>query len=294
VTERCRICSGGDFAALAGYEHAYLAKCNTCGLVFSARTPTGEELQAHYSHKYSNKYAPDVWVSPITRLRLKELASEFEAFRETGRILDVGCGQGLLLEEAKSQGWSCYGTEYSEDAIDFGRARGFEMHSGELKADSFEPNSFDVVALTEVIEHMSNPLEDLLTVSGFLRDGGLLYLTTPNFNSLSRRTLGAQWNVIEYPAHLCYFTPSTIGKLAREAGFYVKRLDTTGVSISRLKKSLLGQPHPEISPGDADEQIRNVLESSPSGALLKRTVNHALTGLGVGDAIKAFLVKGVS
>lgn len=191
VTEKCCICSGGDFAALAGYEHAYLAKCKTCGLVFSARTPTGEELQAHYSHKYSNKYAPDVWVSPITRLRLKELVSEFEPFRETGRILDVGCGQGLLLEEAKSQGWSCYGTEYSEDAIDFGRARGFVMHVGELKADSFEPNSFDVVALTEVVEHMSNPLEDLRTVSGFLRDGGFLYLTTPNFNSLSRRTLGA-------------------------------------------------------------------------------------------------------
>lgn len=289
----CPSCGRERPSRLKKFHSVSLAKCGGCGFVFADMTPTGEELADHYAHKYANKYSPDAWVSPTTRKRLTELVATFEQFRTHGRLLDVGCGQGLLLEAAASQNWHPFGTEYSADAIEFGRSRGFEMWDGELLKDSYPADYFDVIVMTEVIEHMVEPGRDLSLVMNFVRPGGLLYLTTPNFDSLSRRVLGDRWNVIEYPAHLGYFSPSSLEHLCNRCGFDSELIETTGFSPTRFKKSLLGQEHSQIAPNDADELVRRALEGGRVASGVKIAVNRGLTLGRLGDGLKGYFIKRV-
>lgn len=287
----CRVCGSDRVEALRGYESAFLVRCRKCECVFADPLPTGQELEEHYAHKYENKYRKESWTSDVTRKRLVEIVGDFEIFRESGRMLDVGCGKGLLLESAKKQGWECYGTEYSEDALALGREQGFTMHRGELSEDTYPAGFFDVIVMTEVIEHLTDPFLEMEKVVSFLRRGGCLYLTTPNFGSLSRRILGTKWNVIDYPAHLHYFCPRTMALLASRLGCRVQVCETTGISLSRFATSVSKEQHLEIKPSDADEKIRSLLESSPRTILLKRGVNKVLSQLSLGDALKVQFVK---
>ena len=97
----CHICSTYCPNELSGFESAWLKKCSECGLVFDSRTPSSEELDAHYrNYSYSSlKLCPDV-----TERSFDRLLSSFENFRSSGRILDIGCGQGDFLHSAKNMG----------------------------------------------------------------------------------------------------------------------------------------------------------------------------------------------
>ena len=287
----CPCCETSNLVPLRGYESSYLRRCKQCRFVYAAKVPTALELEEHYAHKYDKKYVPDAWVSKTTRNRLAELIASFSSYRDTNRLLDVGCGRGLLLEAAQDAGWGCFGTEYSTDAISLGVDRGFTMHEGELRDDTFPHEHFDVIVMTEFIEHMPRPRDAMLTISRLSRMGGLLYLTTPNFDSLSRRILRSKWNVIEYPAHLSYFGAETLTKLLESCGLSLVKIQSTGFSPTRFKKSLLGQEHPTTASTDADERVRSALEASWQARLLKRAINRGLSMARLGDTLKVEFVK---
>jgi hypothetical protein len=143
-----------------------------------------------------------------------------------------------------------------------------------------------VVTAFEVFEHLRDPVQEASELARVLRRGGLLYATTPNFNSLSRRLLGPRWNVIEYPEHLCYFSPKSIERWLSASGFTREQIETTGLSVGRLRRSL-GAAHVG---GDAqvetDEALRTAIESSPLLSRGKRLVNAALSTAGLGDTLK--------
>src|SRR5947207_2946364 len=111
---KCLICDSHKISPLKGYEKHDLAKCKNCGFVFMRAIPTIEELKNHYD-TYS--YDETQYLSPLTIDSYNSLLDEFEKFRKTNKILDVGCGVGFFLETAKKRGWEVYGTEYSKKAI---------------------------------------------------------------------------------------------------------------------------------------------------------------------------------
>jgi 2-polyprenyl-3-methyl-5-hydroxy-6-metoxy-1,4-benzoquinol methylase len=75
------------------------------------------------------------------------------------------------------------------------------MHQGALDPVNYGPEFFDVITSIEMTEHINTPVEDVSRMATILRRHGLLYITIPNFNSLSRRLLKSRWNIIEYPEH---------------------------------------------------------------------------------------------
>src|SRR4051812_43133489 len=174
-------------------------------MVFAGRMPTDTELAAYYQD-YGHAWQD----SPITRKRYAEVLDSLEPYRDRNRLLDVGCGAGYFLEEARSRNWEVHGTEYSGLALEVGRGKRLNVVQAPMRLGVFEPDSFDVVTAFEVFEHVSDPMAEAKVVAHVLRDGGALYLTVPNFNALSRRLLGPRWNVIDYPEHLCYFTSTTV------------------------------------------------------------------------------------
>ena len=284
--ESCLVCSGTKLQPLKGYEHAHLCQCKNCGFVFSKRIPTEEELVKHYEG-----YGRDDYLSPITIKRYEELLDSFEPFRKNNRILDVGCGIGYFLEVAKRKGWEVYGTEFTDEAVKICKEKGISLQQGVLDPSNYGEGFFDVITSIEVIEHINNPITETKNIHKLLRKGGLFYFTTPNFNALSRLYLKEKYNVICYPEHLCYYTPSTIKKLMKKVGFKKKKVQTTGVSITRIKTSQGNSSQKYISESSDDEQIRQKIESNRLLGLAKRLVNASLTFFGVGNSLKGHFIK---
>jgi hypothetical protein len=134
-------------------------------------------------------------------------------------------------------------------------------------------------------------VEDVSNMAVILRPRGQLYVTTPNFNSLSRRLLKGRWNIIEYPEHLSYYTPATITALLRKCGFERVEARTTGVSLTRWKTSLKMSDEKLISADSGDERVRVMMEESRVLRTVKRLLDYALTVSGSGDSMKILARK---
>ena len=284
----CLVCGNTNLNPIALFEKDYLVKCGNCGFVFCLRIPTMGELNETYS-----KYGRNDYLSPITIMRYNELLDKMEPLRKNNRLIDVGCGIGYFLDVAKQRGWEVYGTEYTDNAIEICTKKGIKMQQGALDSKNYEPGYFDVVTSFEVMEHINNPNIEVEHFNKILRPGGLLYITTPNFNGFSRHIAKADWNIVNYPEHLSYYTPKTIKWLMNLHGFKTKKILTTGVSITRIKTSLKISDQKYISPTSDDEKIRNAFEKNPFMGSVKKGLNGILSMLGKGDSLKAYFEKSV-
>ena len=285
--DHCLICSAVELENLPGYEKDYLCQCKACNFVFSRRIPTSEELNAHYEG-----YGRADYLSPITIKRYHELLDKMEKYRKTNRLLDVGCGIGYFLEVAKERGWEVYGTEFTDKAVEICEAKGINMQQGVLDPKHYDAESFDVITSFEVIEHINNPQPELANFHSLLRKGGLVYATTPNFNSLLRYRLKGAYNNICYPEHLSYYTPATLKKVFNSAGFKALSIEATGISITRLRQGTgKTEVTNAISQQSEDEQLRVAMEEKTYLQIAKKLANGILTMLGVGDSLKGWFTK---
>jgi 2-polyprenyl-3-methyl-5-hydroxy-6-metoxy-1,4-benzoquinol methylase len=284
----CFVCNSLNISALKGYERHDLVKCRECSFVFMRAIPTLAELENHYS-TYS--YGGEKFLSPVTVKSYNIILDEFEKYRKNNRILDVGCGVGFFLEQAKNRGWDVYGTEYSNKAIEICREKGIDMKEGVLVSGNFDIADFDVITSFEVIEHINNPVDEIKEVKKLLRKGGLFYCTTPNFNSLLRFYLKETYDIINYPEHLSYYTGKTLSSLLQNAGFKKKKILTTGLSLTMLKNSRGKVKEKRISEHSSDEKLRNDIEKKWYLGVAKKMVNGMLTVTSSGMALKGYFEK---
>lgn len=293
----CLLCESKNIKALKGYEKHYLVKCSNCDFVFTERIPTLEELIKHYEGYGRNDY-----LSPITIKRYHELLDSFEPYRKTNKLIDVGCGIGHFLSIAKERGWEVYGTEFTDEAIEICEKKGIKMQQGVLNPENYNSEEFDIICSFEVIEHIYNPLQEVANFNKILRVGGAAYITTPNFNSISRRYLKADWSVIEYPEHLSYYTAKTLNKVFNDHGFKKKWIQTTGVSVTRLKgtldrrkdknkEELRDTPMELVGAQTPDEALRQKFENNRILGFAKSSLNSILTTAKIGDSMKALFEK---
>lgn len=289
----CLICNSINLSKLDGYTKYSLVKCADCGFVFMQQIPTADELEKHYSN-YS--YSREQYLSPITIKNYNILLDEFEKYRSTNRLLDIGCGMGFFLEQAKKRGWEVYGTEYSTKAVEINRAKGINMLEGQLNSAAFSEKEFDIITSFEVIEHINNPQEEVKHIYNLLRNGGLFYCTTPNFNSILRFYLKEDYNVIGYPEHLSYYTKKTLNKLLIDNGFSKIKTYAHGISITRFEtskaqKNTTSEPTVIIGDQTADEKIRVQMDKKPYLLYAKNVANFFLSATGLGMGLKGYYEK---
>lgn len=286
--KNCLICNSSLLKPLRGYESKYLQKCKNCGFVFIYKIPTKEELDTYYA---TYAYSGDDYISEITIKRYNELLDSFEPFRQTNKLLDIGCGRGYFLEVAKKRGWQVYGTEYSQKAIEICINKGFSMNQGKLNENNYSLEEFDIITSFEVIEHINNPLEEISIIKKLLRKEGLFYCTTPNFNSLSRYYLKAEYNIICYPEHLSYYTKNTLKYLLNNNGFTLKKIETTGISFARIQSSITHKNSDLVGAKSIDEKVRSKFEKNFFMKFLKASINKLLSLTNTGSALKGYFVK---
>jgi len=298
---KCLVCGSSNLKWLKDYERYGMFKCRDCSFVFIERIPTAEELDAMYS---SYSYNREAVLSPVTVKSYNLLLDEFEKYRKTNKILDMGCGRGWFLLEAKKRGWEVYGTEFSKKAVEICTNNGIVMEK-----EKFDCDDFDIITLFEVIEHINNPNEILSSIYIMLRKEGLFYCTTPNFNSLLRYYLKADYNIIGYPEHLSYYTKSTLNKVARNNAFKPFKFLSTGISLERIKvskekaakrkeaefpsenKTEKALPKKTVSIESSDEVLRESIECKWYLGLAKVVINKLLTWTNTGITLKGYYIK---
>jgi 2-polyprenyl-3-methyl-5-hydroxy-6-metoxy-1,4-benzoquinol methylase len=138
----------------------------------------------------------------------------------TGRLLDVGCGNGAFLDRMRAFGWVVQGVEVDHKAAGIAeREYSIPVFVGTLAEARYPSASLDAITLHHVIEHVHDPIALLQECHRLLKPGGHLLAVTPNMRSLGHARFGQHWRGLEPPRHLHLFSQSTLECSARKAGF---------------------------------------------------------------------------
>jgi 2-polyprenyl-3-methyl-5-hydroxy-6-metoxy-1,4-benzoquinol methylase len=290
----CPLCGASSFVAWFEItEHSGarngLVRCRSCDLVVAAREPSRQQLDEYYA-QYSYGHEEAWKLPPATEASLAHLARRLEPYRSEARLLDVGCGAGAILGVMARHGWVTEGTELSGVAAERLRGQGHRIHLGAIEELDLEQGAYDVVILSEIIEHLLAPGVAVAAAARLLRPGGAAYITTPNFDALSRRLLGPRWRVIELPEHVSYFNRRSLRALLKRAGLEIVSLATEGVSPFELVAQLRAKPA-AASVARGTEALRELSVGRGPLAPLKGAVNAALRLSGLGDTLKALATR---
>ena len=284
----------GRNLAHSGIERLTLnfRSCRGCGVVFAA--PLSEEAeraaQAWYEAVYGESAAQErPHEHPVNQARYAEWLQLFEPYRRTGRLFETGFGRGEFLRCAVKVGWSCAGNEVSQQACEMARRFGVAAHCGDL-AGVNHAGTYDVVVSLGVIEHVKDPTAQFRHYFRLLRPGGLIFLTTPNVNSLSRWVLGPECRIFDVE-HLFYFSPATMRRQLRQAGFRVRGCWSKNLNVHEILNRVRPNKQSREAVAAAQQELRAQLEFSPLLRTAKELVNAGVRVFGIGEELYAMAVK---
>ncbi|HVL96402.1 MAG TPA: class I SAM-dependent methyltransferase [Solirubrobacteraceae bacterium] len=197
--------------------HGDLYRCRRCGTVRQEGLPPGPALVDLYRLMRDDGYLAEEAGRRATARRLLE---RVERVTGRGRLLDVGCGHGLLLDEAARRGWQVLGLEPSAAARAHAvGALGLPVRDA-TPADLDPAERFTAIVLADVIEHFADPVAELRRCAGHLAPGGALLVVTPDPASLTARVArGRWWGYI--PAHTHLLPRRTLQRLLESSGLRV-------------------------------------------------------------------------
>ena len=201
-------------------EHADLWACSECGTVQQSELPEGEQLHELYRSMADDAYLSEEAGRRETARRLLDLIARHVP---AGRLLDVGCGHGLLLDEARRRGYEVAGIELSTGAAAYARDV-LELDVLEEPLEGFaaaQPDgAFQVIVLADVLEHLDDPVAALSACERLLAPGGALCVITPDPSSATARLAGRRWWAY-VPAHTFLLPRATLRELLEARGLVI-------------------------------------------------------------------------
>jgi len=239
-------------------------QCGNCGLEQTWPRPSEAELQGLYE-RYYNFWGGEQdttytnirqWFldSALYRLWLKwDGDISFHLRRGTGRLLDIGCNEGRGLAIYARNGFQAEGLEVNERAAAVARARGFTVHTLPL-AEFIPEKPYNVVVLSNVLEHVLDPVAMLTQIRGLLSPEGQVWISCPNAASYWHQVFGRHWINWHVPFHLWHFSPQTLESLLARAGFQVVNLKTCTPALW-LAQSLVARVGRQV--GQANRWLRS-------------------------------------
>jgi len=271
--------------------------CGVCHLGFMHPQPDDVTLARHYPDTYYT--FSDVETTPDGGRRLctglqrwmvqlpirvasrliywqtsRQQDRAFDDVRGTGKCLDIGCGQGILLDRLRAQGWETFGVDVSPQACDVARHKGHHIHCGEVGDLIYPDESFELVTLVDSIEHVRDPLATLLAARRLLTKSGQIIIATPNVESWLARLFRRWYWQLDSPRHLYLFGPHALSLLSRHAALIVDltytRSNARGVafSLAYFLTDFLGWPRDRFLLSRDGKRVEGIVDSSIIGALL--------------------------
>jgi SAM-dependent methyltransferase len=198
--------------------HGDLYRCLDCGTVHQPALPHGSELHNLYRATSDPEYLAE---EQGRRRSARRLLRRLARHAPRGRLLQVGCGYGLLLDEARRRGYDVEGVELSADAARHARVElGLPIEEASIEEATLAGAPYDAILLVDVLEHLEDPIAVLRRLRPLLADRGALLIVTPDPSSLVARLAGGRWWCY-VPAHHCLIPRRTLRGLVRACGLQV-------------------------------------------------------------------------
>jgi len=246
----CPLCDHNSSIPLFGIDGYRVVKCEKCSFCFLNPLPSLESIKSFYSDKYfdssnelSKGYSQYRNMDEYRVVTFKKILSSIPWKTKKKRLLDLGCGEGYLMEAASSIFDHVEGIDISHEACEKVKEKGFVCHEGDLNDIAFPENSFDAVCISDVLEHIPFPKKMMKRVAQILKPKGELFIITPNIDSFVARLSGKRWISFKFPEHIAFYSPSTIRFLLNNTGFELIKIFPVGqysdfyFLLPRIKKS---------------------------------------------------------
>ncbi len=191
--------------------------------------PDTEWLYRHYDRPELFEQGPNaMWFHHKPRYLRAVLGGRLRALlrvRSSGTLLDVGCGMGDFCVLAREAGFRVAGTEVSHQAAEFGRSRcGLRIEPWGVDEIAFGGETFDILTMWHVLEHLPDPLRALRRLRGLLAEGGILAIEVPNVEDRKHNRLELPWPLNHAQSnlgHLYYYCETSLRNLLVRAGYRI-------------------------------------------------------------------------
>jgi len=223
---KCNLCGADNCTKIFSVDDTFLVKCKRCGFLFLNPIPTEKELRNYYDNLSGFEIEP-LDRSPIEYDKSAERLQLIEKIIKKGKLLDVGSGGSNFLYIAKNKGWNTYSLDIRQEVLRLLKKQGIKTIDERKIRNGF----FDVITLTQVLEHMAYPLRKLKFYRKKLRDGGIIVIEVPNIESLGAKFLRDKWYFIKNPDHISYFSRKTLSKFLEKAGFEIIKTEYLGATF---------------------------------------------------------------
>ncbi len=248
MSRTCIICKSLTNIVVFREFEIEILRCTACGHVFSSH---------HGDQDYDQYFGPQALASNDQFWWNEAHKQPYADFRErflvgrSGRLLDVGCGLGYFVKSVSEvPSWEAYGYEISKPAVEFAqrRLRLDKVRHGRVEDSGFAQESFDIITLWDVIEHVPDPDPFLSYLFSILKPNGMLFIHTPNVQiqlpkaKLKRLIVGMKPRVhyLEAKDHLNIYSMNTIATVLHRNGFeniefvHLRPIQSVSGSRSRL------------------------------------------------------------
>ena len=271
--DACPVCGGDDLHELALGPGIMLQRCAACDGVSAPEYADPREVYVDgYMFGGAGDFGLDVRGAPfqdfLARVAQRRMSIvERATGLHRGSHLDVGSGTGEVLAASRERGWRVQGVEPERTAAAMAQERGLDVEVATLEESGIEERSFDLVSAFHVLEHIPDSRGFLRTLARWARPGGFVTIEVPNFDSLQRRRLGADWPGLRPLEHIVHFTPATLKRAFEGAGIAPVRtetpvyigppqsLDQALADLSRARVEWLAKPLSRPGRG-GDEDLR--------------------------------------
>lgn len=254
-------CCGADDATpyrtahdrLFGAPGTYrVVRCRRCEMMYTNPRPTFSSLGRHYPADYFCYDPPEKLrgfrrlvlgnvIRGLVKRRIRLLEKVTGRLGRGTRVCDVGCSHGQLLSSLRSdRGCDVVGVDFNAAMVDHCRKSGIPARLGTLPDAGFDLESFDVVTLTEYLEHEADPARILAECKRITRPGGYIAIEVPLISAFGARLFGNFWSQLDLPRHLTFFTEHTLARMLEQTGFEVLSVRTLPGSIAMSLLHLLG------------------------------------------------------
>lgn len=199
-------------------ETETIVACQVCGLVYVNPRLASESAVAVYSYEQEISYFAD---SCACRQRAYDrLVHQLMRWygQKPRKLLDVGCGDGTLIQVARQLGIQSVGTEVSSALVSLVHRKLGSDAIVPSDLSTLIPADYDVITMLNVLEHLEEPGKMLKACASLLKPGGILLVHVPNLGGLPARLAGARWHQLEPLEHFYYFTTQTLKMLMRRSG----------------------------------------------------------------------------
>lgn len=216
----CRICGSEDYYRYIEFKDKKreVVVCKNCR---SLRTLP--YFMKDYSEEafYCEHYLKNEELFRGFAARLVKIAARH---KEKGRLLDIGCSVGFLLERASMLGFLAEGVELNRKAVEIACSKGLRVKESGLDGAGYDKDIFDVITLNHILEHIIEPNRFMRDIRRILKESGVLVIGVPNHNSLVARLYKGRWYGWGVPEHIWHFDKKSIERLLSKNGFRIKEL----------------------------------------------------------------------